>query len=192
MARDCFQKGGPAGGGGFGGPPAAPKTQFDSEYQNLMAELGEGGGSAQGPVRGAITAAGEPGAGGQDGGVKIPPWRIPENWFSNCKFKLDRINAFEAHVCFVSHQLGLKVASRAAGAGADISRKVDIKATQARVPAVVLLRLVERATTTHRLELTLGDKELLVINKDMAGRTHMLRECPVALRPVRPFPDDYS
>jgi splicing factor 1 len=82
MARDCFQKGGPAGG--FGGAPAAPKTQFDSEYQSLMAELGEGGGSAQGPVRGAITAAGEPGAVGQDG-VKIPPWRIPENWFSNCE-----------------------------------------------------------------------------------------------------------
>ncbi|KAI5451242.1 hypothetical protein NCC49_001839 [Naganishia albida] len=82
MARDCFQKGGPAGG--FGGPAAAPKTQFDSEYQSLMAELGEGGGSAQGPVRGAITAAGEPGAAGQDG-VKIPPWRIPENWFSNSR-----------------------------------------------------------------------------------------------------------
>jgi splicing factor 1 len=87
MARDCFQKGGPAGG--FGGPTAsAPKTQFDSEYQNLMNELGEGGGGAQGAVRGAITANGEPGAQGGDGGVKIPPWRIPENWFSNCKSDL--------------------------------------------------------------------------------------------------------
>lgn len=90
MARDCFQKGG--AGGGFGGPVAsAPKTQFDSEYQNLMNELGEGGvSSAQGGVRGAITANGEPGAagGGADGGVKIPPWRIPENWFSNCMSRL--------------------------------------------------------------------------------------------------------
>ncbi|GHJ89204.1 hypothetical protein NliqN6_5606 [Naganishia liquefaciens] len=85
MARDCFQKGGPAGGFGGPNPSAGPKTAFDSEYQNLMNELGEGGGgSAQGPVRGAITANGEPGAGGE-AAVKIPPWRIPENWFSNSR-----------------------------------------------------------------------------------------------------------
>lgn len=75
---------------------------------------------------------------------------------------------------------------------ADTSRKADTRAMQAKVPLVALQRLVERATTTHRLGLTLGDKELLVINKDMAGKTHMLRECPVALRFVRPPADEYS
>lgn len=88
MARDCFNRGNP---NGAPGGPAAPRSQFDSEYASLMAELGEGGGGgAQGPVMGAITAGGEnaPAQGAPAGpvdanGKKIPPWRVPENWFSN-------------------------------------------------------------------------------------------------------------
>jgi splicing factor 1 len=88
MARDCFQRNGPGGAPPFGAPggapgaPGAPKTAFDSEYANLMAELGEGGsGAASGPAIGMITN-GSAEAGGAPA-QKIPPWRIPENWFSN-------------------------------------------------------------------------------------------------------------
>jgi splicing factor 1 len=95
MARDCMNRGNP-------NAPPAPVKEFDSEYQSLMAELGEGGavGATGGPV-GAITSG--PGgdrppwgqdkaAGGAVGGAtgpdgkKIPPWRVPENWFSNREF----------------------------------------------------------------------------------------------------------
>lgn len=102
MARDCFQRNGPPGGGQFGpggmggppgagGAPGAPKSQFDSEYANLMAELGEGGsGGASGPVAGMITQDGGASGGAANGGgtpqQKVPPWRIPENWFSHSRF----------------------------------------------------------------------------------------------------------
>jgi splicing factor 1 len=85
MARDCFQRNGPAGGQGFGGPPGAggaPKSQFDSEYANLMAELGEGGAvGSSGPAIGMITNGAA--ADGTPAAPKVAPWRIPENWFSN-------------------------------------------------------------------------------------------------------------
>ena len=77
---------------------ATPVKEFDSEYQSLMAELGEGGAPAAGggpvgaitngaqgdrpPWGGAQAQGAAPGPTGADG-KKIPPWRIPENWFSN-------------------------------------------------------------------------------------------------------------
>ncbi len=91
LARDCTQA-----GGGFnrGGPPgvSGPPTgngQFDSEYANLMAELGGGGGGAPGGP-----APGGPGAGPRPqpgfgapaapvpGQQKIPPWRDPSVWLA--------------------------------------------------------------------------------------------------------------
>ncbi len=78
------------------------KREFDSEYQNLMAELGEGGapstqagpggpagyltnGSGGGGGPGGANQGAMGGGGGapQNGEKRIPPWRIPENWFSN-------------------------------------------------------------------------------------------------------------
>lgn len=51
--------------------PSVGKGGFDSEYANLMAELGESGkGSGDGA---------KPWA----GGTNIPPWRRPEMWQSN-------------------------------------------------------------------------------------------------------------
>ena len=88
MARDCFQRNGPPGNQ-FGGPPGigggapgAPKSEFDNEYANLMAELGEGGQvRSSGPAVGMITNGAA--ADGTPAAPKVPPWRIPENWFSN-------------------------------------------------------------------------------------------------------------
>ncbi|KAN0062562.1 hypothetical protein ACQY0O_005094 [Thecaphora frezii] len=81
LARDCTQGRGAA----FGGPPgiagdpgAAGMRQFDSEYANLMAELGEGSGSA-GAGAGRPAAAGQA-APGAPVAAKIPPWRNPEVW----------------------------------------------------------------------------------------------------------------
>ncbi|KAF7327440.1 Splicing factor SF1 [Mycena kentingensis (nom. inval.)] len=83
MARDCTQKNGNpfnGGGGGGGGNGAGPDGRvFDSEYANLMAELGEG------PAAGASGAAPAQAWSGQPdmnsgGGANIPPWRRPENW----------------------------------------------------------------------------------------------------------------
>ncbi|KAJ7184403.1 splicing factor SF1 [Mycena filopes] len=85
MARDCTQgknpRGGPQNGGGGGG---GNNRVFDSEYANLMAELGEtpGGGGGGG---GAVAAVGGTGvwsapADITGGGSGIPPWRRPENW----------------------------------------------------------------------------------------------------------------
>ena len=89
MARDCFQRNGPPGNQ-FGGPPGiggaagAPKSQFDSEYASLMAELGEGGAvGSSGPAIGMITNGSA--ADGTPAAPKVPPWRVPENWFSNSK-----------------------------------------------------------------------------------------------------------
>jgi splicing factor 1 len=88
LARDCtqipgmMQNGGP---GGPGGPGAPGGGQFDSEYANLMAELGEGGprpGGAPGPG-GPGPQGGQPGQPGQlygPDGKKIPPWRDPNMW----------------------------------------------------------------------------------------------------------------
>ena len=94
LARDCTQ-GGP---GGFGAPPGGPgpgpgmagsptgNGQFDSEYANLMAELGGGGGPG-GPAPGpggppGASRPGPPQIGGAPppGQPKIPPWRNPEVW----------------------------------------------------------------------------------------------------------------
>lgn len=91
LARDCTQgRGGPGGFGAPTGPAAAGgaaggtgNRQFDSEYANLMAELGEPAAAANvsaasvGPNAGSGSAAN--GAVGADG-KKIPPWRNPEVW----------------------------------------------------------------------------------------------------------------
>ncbi|SPO31947.1 related to MSL5 - branch point bridging protein [Ustilago trichophora] len=90
LARDCTQ-GRPGNFGGAAGAPGAPtgpggaagtgNRQFDSEYANLMAELGEP--SAAGAGAASTTAAnsgsnGAPAVGAD--GKKIPPWRNPEVW----------------------------------------------------------------------------------------------------------------
>jgi splicing factor 1 len=72
MARDCRGRGDPS-------LQQNNKTQFDSEYTALMAELGEGGG--QGPTS-AQTVGALPGAPAQS---TIPPWRVAENWNTNSK-----------------------------------------------------------------------------------------------------------
>lgn len=66
MARDCR---------GRGDPNMAPmqpqqpgNAQFDTEYTNLMAELGETAPVAAGVAPGAPADS------------RVPPWRIPENW----------------------------------------------------------------------------------------------------------------
>lgn len=87
LARDCTQGpgfgrpgmggGGPGAGGGGGGPDGAPGqngSPFDSEYANLMAELGEGGKNRPG-IAGPATDRPL----GPDG-KKIPPWRDPAMW----------------------------------------------------------------------------------------------------------------
>lgn len=72
MARDCR---------GRGDPNAASnkQTQFDSEYSALMAELGEGGG-AGGQGNSAVPQGALDAPPPQQ---RIPPWRVPENWFSS-------------------------------------------------------------------------------------------------------------
>ncbi|SPO31834.1 related to MSL5 - branch point bridging protein [Ustilago trichophora] len=96
LARDCTQgragNFGPAGGapGGPTGPGGAPGTgnrQFDSEYANLMAELGEPSAAGAGAGAGAGAAPTTAMNGGSNGapavgadGKKIPPWRNPEVW----------------------------------------------------------------------------------------------------------------
>jgi hypothetical protein len=103
MARDCFQRNGPPGnqfGGppGIGGAPGAPKSAFDSEYANLMAELGEGGAvSSSGPAVGMITNGAA--ADGAPAAPKVPPWRVPENWFSNSEFRIASCGHRTSTVC---------------------------------------------------------------------------------------------
>jgi len=98
MARDCTQRrGDPNGfsapGIGPGGPPSgvgsAPPTKFDSEYDSLMAELGEksGSGRANGAGPGSFDGSGAgPGGSNQAGGyippgfTSVPPWRRPDVW----------------------------------------------------------------------------------------------------------------
>ena len=60
--------------------PSMGKGGFDSEYANLMAELGESG---KGPGDGAKPWAGGAGHDITAGGTNIPPWRRPEMWQSN-------------------------------------------------------------------------------------------------------------
>ncbi|KAG8906320.1 hypothetical protein FRB99_007100 [Tulasnella sp. 403] len=103
MARDCTQRRGdpngfynggmgPPPGPGFGGPPP---TKFDSEYDSLMAELGEkpagsgpgGPGGADGrPGWNRDPAAANAGDSASSGGIippgfkSVPPWRKPDMW----------------------------------------------------------------------------------------------------------------
>ncbi|KAH7106295.1 hypothetical protein BKA62DRAFT_289723 [Auriculariales sp. MPI-PUGE-AT-0066] len=87
MARDCTSRRDPNGmpmSGPMGPPgPSAPlgDKKFDSEYANLMAELGEsaGGGPGGGPAD-ANRPAWTPGGDITAGGTNIPPWRRPEVW----------------------------------------------------------------------------------------------------------------
>ena len=75
MARDCTVKSDP----NAAGPQAvnSNKGNFDSEYANLMAELGESAGG------GGVKSWGGSGAPSTVGtGSDIPPWRRPEMWQS--------------------------------------------------------------------------------------------------------------
>lgn len=79
MARDCMVNKDP------NAPPPPPPTQgntrgFDSEYANLMLELGESPAQALDLPKASwqVTPAG-----GHDitgGGINVPPWRRPEAW----------------------------------------------------------------------------------------------------------------
>jgi len=75
MARDCTQNKDP-NAMGMGGPNSQSGRVFDSEYANLMAELGEtpGGAAAGGPQAWSAPAD------ITGGGSSIPPWRRPESW----------------------------------------------------------------------------------------------------------------
>lgn len=62
-----------------GGSTALTRSGFDSEYANLMAEIGE-------PVAAGEKAPWDAPAMAHDitaGGTNIPPWRRPESWISN-------------------------------------------------------------------------------------------------------------
>ncbi|KZT58112.1 hypothetical protein CALCODRAFT_508386 [Calocera cornea HHB12733] len=83
MARDCTVKRDPNGQfvqqqqqnpfSPHGPSSSGPKTGFDSEYESLMAELGEG----------VMSSSGGGGHGGDaSGGSNIPPWRKPEMWIT--------------------------------------------------------------------------------------------------------------
>ncbi|KAJ7746632.1 hypothetical protein B0H16DRAFT_1556557 [Mycena metata] len=79
MARDCTQGKDP-NAMGLGGPaPPQNGRVFDSEYANLMAELGETPGGAAAAVGGPQSAWSAP-ADITGGGSGIPPWRRPESW----------------------------------------------------------------------------------------------------------------
>lgn len=82
LARDCTQgpglgrPGGPPGPGAPSGPGGNGQdgSPFDSEYANLMAELGEGGKNGPGTAGPATDRPIGP------DGKKIPPWRDPAMW----------------------------------------------------------------------------------------------------------------
>lgn len=96
MARDCSQRRGDPNGFNqpFGGPPGGapavpgpPKTKFDSEYDSLMAELGEktgvSGGGQPGPNGapfGDAPGGLMPEALSRAGFTQLPPWRRPDVW----------------------------------------------------------------------------------------------------------------
>ncbi|KAJ7678524.1 splicing factor SF1 [Mycena rosella] len=77
MARDCTQNKDPNAIGLAGPSPPQNGRVFDSEYANLMAELGEtpGGAAAAGGNQSWSAPADITG-----GGSSIPPWRRPESW----------------------------------------------------------------------------------------------------------------
>lgn len=94
LARDCNQgrmAGGPPGHAGMQGNGPRAGDPFNSEYENLMAELGEGGRPADGqhPSYPGMDNN-QPGQGGPSinlenrpigpDGKKIPPWRDPNVW----------------------------------------------------------------------------------------------------------------
>lgn len=91
MARDCTINRDPnapppppAGPPPPGMPPMNGAGRgFDSEYANLMAELGESPGGATDLSKPSWAAG--PGAGHDitGGGTNIPPWRRPEAWQTN-------------------------------------------------------------------------------------------------------------
>lgn len=78
MARDCQVNKDPDASPGA----VMNKGGFDSEYANLMAELGEG---AKGPGDSGKSSWTAPSAGHDitAGGSNVPPWRRPEAWISN-------------------------------------------------------------------------------------------------------------
>ncbi|KAJ7242781.1 hypothetical protein B0H12DRAFT_1312298 [Mycena haematopus] len=76
MGRDCTQNKDP-NAMGLGGPNPQSGRVFDSEYANLMAELGETPGGTV--VTGGAQAWSAP-ADITGGGSSIPPWRRPESW----------------------------------------------------------------------------------------------------------------
>ncbi|KAL5526670.1 hypothetical protein ACEPAF_8395 [Sanghuangporus sanghuang] len=76
MARDCQVKSGPNTPTGSQSA-GMNKGNFDSEYANLMAELGE---SAAGAGTGKSWAGGGSGLSITAGGSDVPPWRRPEMW----------------------------------------------------------------------------------------------------------------
>lgn len=82
MARDCTVRGGgdlnalsPSAGHA---PPTMNKGSFDSEYANLMAELGESGGGGGAKSWGGASS----GLSITGGGSDVYPWRRPEMWQS--------------------------------------------------------------------------------------------------------------
>ncbi|EJD06765.1 uncharacterized protein FOMMEDRAFT_17228 [Fomitiporia mediterranea MF3/22] len=77
MARDCQVR--PDLNGSPDAPPAMNKGNFDSEYANLMAELGESGAGAG---TGKSWGGGGTGLSITAGGSDVPPWRRPEMWQS--------------------------------------------------------------------------------------------------------------
>ena len=80
MARDCTVNKDPnAPPPASGGSPPINKTGFDSEYANLMAELGENGvgGGDLGKIPWDAPSMGHDITAG---GSSIPPWRRPESW----------------------------------------------------------------------------------------------------------------
>ncbi|KAJ3843287.1 hypothetical protein F5878DRAFT_605392 [Lentinula raphanica] len=82
MARDCTVNRDP------NAPPPPPtppvgRGGFDSEYANLMAELGEPGAAAPDMSKPSWAAGPRAGQDITGGGTNIPPWRRPENWQSN-------------------------------------------------------------------------------------------------------------
>ncbi|KAF8150770.1 splicing factor SF1 [Crassisporium funariophilum] len=80
MARDCTVNKDPnavAAAGEQSSSLTINRAGFDSEYANLLAELGEGGGGAD---AGKTSYAPNMGHDITAGGSNIPPWRRPESW----------------------------------------------------------------------------------------------------------------
>jgi splicing factor 1 len=81
MARDCTVNKDP------NAPPPPPPSQggmnprgFDSEYANLMMELGESAPSASDLSKPSWAAPPSAGHDITGGGTNVPPWRRPEAW----------------------------------------------------------------------------------------------------------------